>query len=96
MEIDVVDGGSTGGSRELLRSLDGVTPDLIVLYHLDNRGKGAAGGSRLGASTGDIVILMTTMSNMIRKDYHALIAPMQHYRVQMVSGSRNLRANYYP
>src|SRR5439155_20824773 len=58
-EIIVVDDRSTDGTREVLQEIRATTADtpenrLVVLFHEQNRGKGAAVRTAVGPMTGEI------------------------------------------
>src|SRR2546421_12643428 len=52
-EIIVVDDASTDGTRELLAA----DPEIRLLCHAENQGKGSAIRTALTAGTGDVVII---------------------------------------
>ncbi len=54
-EIIVVDNFSTDGTREILRTID--RPEVRVLYHEKNMGKGSSIRTGIGAMTGDYMII---------------------------------------
>ncbi|HKJ26996.1 MAG TPA: glycosyltransferase family 2 protein, partial [Anaerolineales bacterium] len=51
-EIIIVDDGSVDGTREILKSLDGL-PDIRIIMHEKNQGKGAAVVTGMRAAQGD-------------------------------------------
>ncbi|HCU98763.1 MAG TPA: glycosyl transferase, partial [Chloroflexi bacterium] len=55
-EIVLVDDSSTDGSGEILKSLSN-DPDILVLSHPVNQGKGVAIASALQMATGDLVVI---------------------------------------
>ncbi|MEK7381959.1 MAG: glycosyltransferase family 2 protein [Elusimicrobiota bacterium] len=86
-QIIIVDDGSTDGTRELLRGLDG---RATVLLHERNRGKGAALRTALGRATGDLVIIQDADLEYDPADYPGLLAPLIDGRADVVYGSRFL------
>jgi glycosyltransferase involved in cell wall biosynthesis len=86
-EIIVVDDGSTDGTRQLLQSV--IEPHVDrVIYHPENRGKGAALRSGFAAATGDIVIVQDADLEYDPQEYPLMIEPILSDRADVVFGSR--------
>ncbi len=86
-EIVIVDDGSTDGTREVLRTLqDG--PDVCVVFHERNQGKGAAVRTGLRHASGDIMLIQDADLEYDPRDYPALLQPIVEGRSQVVYGSR--------
>jgi glycosyltransferase involved in cell wall biosynthesis len=86
-EIVVVDDGSTDGTREILRALEG-QPDMIILYHERNQGKGRAIRTGLQHASGDVMVVQDADLEYDPRDYLALLRPIVEGRSQVVYGSR--------
>lgn len=86
-EVLVVDDGSTDGTREILKEYDSA-PDVRVLLHDHNQGKGAALRTGFGAVTGDIVIIQDADFEYDPQEFPALLEPIVKGRADVVYGSR--------
>jgi glycosyltransferase involved in cell wall biosynthesis len=86
MEVIVVDGDSTDGTRELLKELD--DPWLRVIYEEQRGGKGAAVARGFQISTGDAVIIQDADDEYDPRDIPSIVLPIMEGRYQAVYGSR--------
>jgi glycosyltransferase involved in cell wall biosynthesis len=90
-QIIIVDDGSVDGTRELLQQIeaDGYE-DVQIIYHEQNRGKGAALVTGFAEATGDIVLIQDADLEYDPRDYPVLLKPIQEGIATVVYGSRFL------
>jgi glycosyltransferase involved in cell wall biosynthesis len=89
-EIIAVDDCSRDGSKRVLEELAKQWPNLRVLGHEVNSGKGAAIATALRAVKGDVVIIQDSDLEYDPSDYDSLIKPIKDGRADVVFGSRFL------
>lgn len=88
-EILLVDDGSQDGTRELLQTeVEGRYPDVRVLYHPANRGKGAAIITAIGAAHGDYLVVQDADLEYDPNEFGLLLEPLLAGRADVVYGSR--------
>ncbi len=87
-EVILVDDCSTDGTRKVLTDLQAQLPQIRVLFHEVNRGKGAALRTGFAAATGDMVIVQDADMEYDPAEYPRLIAPILDGRADVVFGSR--------
>ncbi|MCL4859472.1 MAG: glycosyltransferase family 2 protein [Caldilineaceae bacterium] len=88
-EIVIVDDGSTDGTREILdRWRAANAPDMRVIYHEQNGGKGAALRTGFQNATGDILIIQDADLEYDPRDYVKLLESLLEGRSPVVYGSR--------
>jgi len=86
LQIIVVDDASTDGTREIL---DAMRPQIDALvFHEQNRGKGAAIRSGIPQVSGDIVIIQDADLEYDPQEYAKLVAPFIAGHADVVFGSR--------
>ncbi len=86
-EIVMVDDFSTDGSRDVLAKL-GEQPDITVVMHEYNQGKGAALRTGFAATTGDFVIIQDADLEYNPQEYPKLLEPILDGKADVVYGSR--------
>ena len=85
-QLIVVDDGSSDGTRELLQGLS--APDLTVLLHAKNKGKGAALATGFAAAEGQICIVQDADLEYDPNEYPLVIGPILEGKADVVFGSR--------
>jgi glycosyltransferase involved in cell wall biosynthesis len=92
LELIVVDDGSTDGTRDVLR--DGSwPPEVRVIYHEQNRGKGAAIRTALAEARGLYTTIMDADLEYEPTDIPTLLAPLRAGRAQAVFGTRGFQSH---
>ncbi len=86
-ELVIVDDGSTDGTRAYLDTLRD-QPDIVVIFHEQNQGKGGAVRTGLQHASGDICLIQDADLEYDPRDYPALLRPILEQRTQVVYGSR--------
>jgi glycosyltransferase involved in cell wall biosynthesis len=87
-EIVVVDDRSTDRTGQVLDGID--WPNLRVLHHDVNQGKGAAIRTGLAAVTGDLVVIQDADLEYDPREFSRLMEPILQGRTEVVYGSRFL------
>ena len=85
-QLIVVDDGSSDGTRELLKGIS--APDLTVLLHERNKGKGAALATGFAAAKGRICIVQDADLEYDPNEYPLVIGPILEGKADVVFGSR--------
>ena len=87
-EVVIVDDGSQDRSREILSGLD--HPTVRVVFHEQNRGKGAALRTGFAHATSDFVIVQDADLEYDPGEYPIVLEPLLDDRADVVFGSRFL------
>jgi glycosyltransferase involved in cell wall biosynthesis len=85
-EFIIVDDGSTDSTHKFLQNID--HPEIRVLRHESNRGKGAAVQTGLEQASGDIIIIQDADLEYDPSEYPILLRPIIAGKADVVLGSR--------
>jgi len=88
-ELLIVDDGSTDGTREILKELDGRN-GVRVLLQPANRGKGAAVARGFREASGEILLIQDADLEYDPREYPMLLRPILDGDAEVVYGSRFL------
>ena len=89
LEVIVVDDGSTDGTRDVLSRLEGSLIDTLI-FHEENRGKGAALRTGFEHATGDVVVVQDADMEYNPREFPMLLQPILAGKADAVYGSRFL------
>jgi glycosyltransferase involved in cell wall biosynthesis len=87
LEILVVNDGSSDATRARLESLP-PAPDLVIVHHPVNQGKGAAIRTAQKRLTGDVVVIQDADLEYCPDEFPRLLQPIEENRADAVYGSR--------
>jgi len=87
-EIIIVDDCSVDGTKEILKRID--DPRVRIIYHSENKGKGAAIRTAQEYFKGEVVIIQDADLEYNPEDYLKLIKPLEEGSARVVYGSRFL------
>ncbi|MCA9935269.1 MAG: glycosyltransferase family 2 protein [Ardenticatenaceae bacterium] len=86
-ELVIVDDGSADGTRDYLDTLRG-REGFQIIFHEQNKGKGAALRTGFAVATGDIIIIQDADLEYDPNEYPKLLRPILENKADVVYGSR--------
>jgi glycosyltransferase involved in cell wall biosynthesis len=93
-EIVLVDDCSRDGTSDVLREMAAVDPELRLLQHEVNQGKGAALRTAFGAAKGDVWLIQDADLEYSPEEYPKLLAPIEQGLAHVVYGSRFMGGSF--
>lgn len=86
-ELVIVDDGSKDGTRDYLDTLR-ACEDVQIIFHEQNRGKGAALRTGFALATGDVIVVQDADLEYDPNEYTRLLQPILDGQADVVYGSR--------
>jgi dolichol-phosphate mannosyltransferase len=93
LELIIVDDCSEDNSLVVARELAMHHPEVTILHHDKNRGKGAAVRTGFAHATGDFVSIQDADLEYDPQEFHVLLKPILDNRADVVFGSRYLKTD---
>ena len=93
-EIVLVDDCSRDGTSDILREMAAGDPELRLLVHEKNQGKGAAIRTAFGAAKGDVWLIQDADLEYSPEEYPKLLLPIVEGKAHVVYGSRFTGGSY--
>jgi len=87
-ELVIVDDCSTDGSLDLLQQLQETRPEVRLVRHERNRGKGAAIRTGLSKVSGDVIVIQDADLEYDPAEFPRLLGPIETGKADVVYGSR--------
>lgn len=91
-EIIIVDDHSIDGTRDVLHKIEQAYPQVRLILHEKNQGKGAAVRTGIAAATQDLVLIQDADLEYDPRDIPSLLIPIEEGKTDVVYGSRFLGA----
>jgi glycosyltransferase involved in cell wall biosynthesis len=91
-EIIIVDDYSIDGTRDVLSEIERKHPQVQLIMHERNQGKGAAVRTGIAAATKDLVLIQDADLEYDPRDIPSLLQPIEEGKTDVVYGSRFLGA----
>lgn len=93
LELIIVDDGSSDGTRDILSERWSEHEQVQVVFHPQNRGKGAACRTGFEHARGDFIVIQDADMEYDPAELPMLVEPMQSGRADVVFGSRYMGAS---
>lgn len=87
-EIIVIDDGSSDGTQALLKAEYSKDPNIKLIFHEKNKGKGSAIRTGIGYVTGDILIIQDADLEYDPRDFVKILEKFNDPNVDVVYGNR--------